>query len=234
MRRHRRTTTMGGWSGSVAAASTCRRDRSSWTAKRNTSNHRRSTCSPICSFIAIESSPSHELLDEVWGDQFVSESALTTRIKEIRRAVGDDGTRQEVIKNFRGRGYRLVAEVDDETRPMPGRRKRPAATSLFGRDDDIAAVDRLLDNEPLVTLVGPGGVGKTSLARDVAALRRNLHTDGALIVRLASVRDPDVIPHVLRRNTGLEDAGRRRGGSHRGDRRPRRTVGAGQLRARHR
>lgn len=34
-----------------------------------------------------------ELLDEVWGDRFVGESALTTGIKMARRAVGDDGTR---------------------------------------------------------------------------------------------------------------------------------------------
>ena len=54
-----------------------------------------------------------ELLDEVWGDRFVSESALTTRIKDARRAVGDDGQRQAVIRTVHGRGYRFVAPVDD-------------------------------------------------------------------------------------------------------------------------
>jgi DNA-binding winged helix-turn-helix (wHTH) protein len=39
-----------------------------------------------------------ELLDQVWGDQFVSESALTTRIKQVRRAVGDDGRTQRFIR----------------------------------------------------------------------------------------------------------------------------------------
>lgn len=58
--------------------------------------------------------PKAELLDTVWGDQFVSESALTTRIKEIRRAVDDDGRTQGVIKNLRGTGYRFVAETDGE------------------------------------------------------------------------------------------------------------------------
>lgn len=151
--------------------------------------------------------PKTELLDEVWGDQFVSESALTTRIKEIRRAVGDDGTRQEVIKNFRGRGYRFVADIDDGAGQPSGQTSRPAVTALFGRDDDITAVDRLLDDEPLVSLVGAGGVGKTSLARDVAVLRRDVHADGVVMVRLASVRDPDAILHVLRRAAGLEDTG---------------------------
>jgi pimeloyl-ACP methyl ester carboxylesterase len=53
-----------------------------------------------------------ELLDEVWGDRFVSDSALTSRIKDARRAVGDDGRRQAVIRTIHGRGYRFVAPVE--------------------------------------------------------------------------------------------------------------------------
>jgi DNA-binding winged helix-turn-helix (wHTH) protein/pimeloyl-ACP methyl ester carboxylesterase len=56
--------------------------------------------------------PKTELLDEVWGDRFVSESALTSRIKSARRAVGDSGERQQVIKTVHGVGYRFVADVD--------------------------------------------------------------------------------------------------------------------------
>ena len=56
-----------------------------------------------------------ELLDEVWGDRFVSESALTSRIKQARRAVGDDGRRQDVIRTVHGRGYRFVAPLVDVT-----------------------------------------------------------------------------------------------------------------------
>jgi DNA-binding winged helix-turn-helix (wHTH) protein/pimeloyl-ACP methyl ester carboxylesterase len=56
--------------------------------------------------------PKTELLDEVWGDRFVSESALTSRIKSARQALGDSGDRQQVIKTIRGVGYRFVADVD--------------------------------------------------------------------------------------------------------------------------
>jgi DNA-binding winged helix-turn-helix (wHTH) protein/tetratricopeptide (TPR) repeat protein len=52
-----------------------------------------------------------ELLDEVWGDRFVSESALTSRIKSARRAVGDTGRDQRMIRTIHGRGYRFVAPV---------------------------------------------------------------------------------------------------------------------------
>jgi hypothetical protein len=55
----------------------------------------------------------HELLDEVWGDRFVSESALTSRIRAARRAVGDDGRAQRIIRTVHGLGYRFVPAVTD-------------------------------------------------------------------------------------------------------------------------
>lgn len=55
-----------------------------------------------------------ELLDAVWGDQFVSESALTTRIKQVRQALGDTGREQRVVRTVHGRGYQVVAEVAEE------------------------------------------------------------------------------------------------------------------------
>lgn len=63
--------------------------------------------------------PKHELLDEVWGSRFVSESALATRIRAVRAALGDDGQRQAVVRTVHGRGYRFVAPVDDEPTAPP-------------------------------------------------------------------------------------------------------------------
>ena len=63
--------------------------------------------------------PKEELLDEVWRTRFVTESTLTTRVKAARRAVGDDGKRQAVIRTLHGRGYRFVAEVTEDPGP-PG------------------------------------------------------------------------------------------------------------------
>lgn len=53
----------------------------------------------------------NDLLDRVWGDRFVSESALTTQVKALRKAVGDNGREQSIIRTVHGQGYRLVAEV---------------------------------------------------------------------------------------------------------------------------
>ena len=58
----------------------------------------------------------NELLDQVWGHQFVTESALTTRIKQLRQAVGDTGKDQRVVQTIHGRGYRFIATVQEVPR----------------------------------------------------------------------------------------------------------------------
>jgi len=58
-----------------------------------------------------------ELLDAVWGGRIVSESALTARINAVRRAVGDSGEAQAVIRTIQRRGFRFIAEVREEGAP---------------------------------------------------------------------------------------------------------------------
>ena len=57
--------------------------------------------------------PKEELFDIVWGNRFVTESALTSRIKAARQAIGDDGNAQRLIRTARGRGYQFVGEVTE-------------------------------------------------------------------------------------------------------------------------
>ncbi|HET9944451.1 MAG TPA: transcriptional regulator, partial [Actinomycetes bacterium] len=63
--------------------------------------------------------PKEELMDAIWGGRFVSDAAVTSRIKQARRAVGDDGQAQRVIRTVHGRGYRFVAPVDDAATATP-------------------------------------------------------------------------------------------------------------------
>ena len=58
-----------------------------------------------------------ELLDHVWGDRFISEAALTSRLMAARKALGDDGRRQRYIKTVHGRGYRFAGDVRPESAP---------------------------------------------------------------------------------------------------------------------
>ncbi len=62
--------------------------------------------------------PKAELLDAVWGDRFVSDSALTSRLKAARRAIGDDGVAQRLIATVHGIGYRFVGEVSASAAPV--------------------------------------------------------------------------------------------------------------------
>ncbi|WP_299575641.1 BTAD domain-containing putative transcriptional regulator [uncultured Williamsia sp.] len=78
-------------------------------------------------------------------------------------------------------------------------------TALVGRDDDVAEVAALVDDNRLVTVVGPGGMGKTRLALAVAAARRD--ADGPWWVPLADVRAPEGILDVLRATMGLTVSG---------------------------
>jgi DNA-binding winged helix-turn-helix (wHTH) protein/tetratricopeptide (TPR) repeat protein len=57
--------------------------------------------------------PRTELLDEIWGSRFVTDSALASRVKAARRAVGDNGRDQAVIRTVHGRGYQFLAPVQE-------------------------------------------------------------------------------------------------------------------------
>ena len=87
-----------------------------------------------------------ELLDEVWGTRDVGESALSSRIKTARQAVGDSGAQQTVIRTVYGRGFRFVApvQVRSSGRAGPGRLSRDPA-ALVGRASHLHRLDAAVD-----------------------------------------------------------------------------------------
>jgi predicted ATPase/class 3 adenylate cyclase len=70
-------------------------------------------------------------------------------------------------------------------------------TSFVGRYGDIARVEAMLEESPLVTIVGAGGIGKTRLALEIAAARLNDVRDGAWFVDLSAVGDAQLIPVTI-------------------------------------
>jgi predicted ATPase/DNA-binding winged helix-turn-helix (wHTH) protein len=163
-----------------------------------------------------------ELLDEIWGDRFVSESALTTRIKAVRRAVDDDGNRQAIIRTVHGKGYEFIAAIET----APGRVEAPSASvptiagletaiqPLIGRDTLLAVLVDALAAHRLITLVGPGGVGKTSMGLELARTVASTYSDGVHVVELVSVVDEEAtsaafataIDVSVRRGSSIDDA----------------------------
>jgi DNA-binding winged helix-turn-helix (wHTH) protein len=76
--------------------------------------------------------PKAELLDQIWGSRFVSESALTSRVKAARRAVGDSGREQRVIRTVHGRGYEFLAPVQPASAgAVDGRERAPSGSATL-------------------------------------------------------------------------------------------------------
>ena len=107
-----------------------------------------------------------ELMDQVWHDRFISDSAITSRIKAARRATGDDGERQSVIRTVHGRGYRFVADVAQPVpRPEPARAQ---TAGLIGRDVELSTLWASLaaaesGSRQLMLISGEPGIGKTAI-----------------------------------------------------------------------
>ena len=78
-------------------------------------------------------------------------------------------------------------------------------TNFVGRKDEIEAVKRLLAKSRLVTLTGPGGIGKTRLAIEVAGQMVDTYEDGVWLVDLASLTDPELVPRAAMTVLGLRD-----------------------------
>jgi len=147
-----------------------------------------------------------QLIARVWPDTVVDEGALRVHVAALRKALGDGRAGNRYIVNDPGRGYSFVAPVAREQRqpatappdgatvggnlPMP-------LTRIVGRDGIIAALTTQLAQRRFLTVVGPGGIGKTTVAIAVAETLRASYGDGVWFVALASLADPDLVPSSL-------------------------------------
>ena len=80
-----------------------------------------------------------DLIEHVWSGRLVSESALATRINAARRVIGDDGTRQALIKTIARKGVRFVGDVQEQTSrdsATPAARSAKSQVVTFGRTVD--------------------------------------------------------------------------------------------------
>jgi len=151
------------------------------------------------------------IMTEVWPAQTVAENNLTTQVAQVRRALGDpDGKR--FIQTVPGRGYRFVADVVHHIpaappavqKPAPERHNLPLEPSSFiGRDRERADITARLAERALVTIIGPGGVGKTRIALRVAAESCDDFADGVLLLELAPLTEPSLVAELLCRKLGV-------------------------------
>jgi predicted ATPase/DNA-binding winged helix-turn-helix (wHTH) protein len=114
-----------------------------------------------------------ELLDRAWPGIFVEEVSLRVRIADLRKLL-EQGDGDRYLANIPGRGYSFVGQITRETASTPAeaaspRYSLPKLPSLIvGRAEAAAEVCRALTARRFVTIVGPGGIGKTTVALAVA------------------------------------------------------------------
>ncbi|MFH5256217.1 winged helix-turn-helix domain-containing protein, partial [Burkholderia semiarida] len=118
-----------------------------------------------------------EIMRAVWPNTFVVENNIQVHIAALRKLFGG---KHGWIRTESGRGYRFASAADlaaaDLPPETPGHADvvaragaAPRKCPLIGREKEAAEMHALLEHEAVVTLVGPGGVGKTHLALEVAA-----------------------------------------------------------------
>jgi DNA-binding winged helix-turn-helix (wHTH) protein len=146
-----------------------------------------------------------ELIARAWPDTVVEEAALRVHVAALRKALGDGRAGRRYIANHPGRGYAFVAPVTRQNTPSAtaaqdgtdaGNLPAPL-TRVLGRDGVISKLSQQLVRRRFLTIVGPGGIGKTTVAVAVADALRGSFSDGAWYVELASLSDPDLVPSAL-------------------------------------
>lgn len=118
-----------------------------------------------------------DLMAAAWGNTHVSEGALRYQINDIRKMLALDEGGAAKLTTISGRGYSFSGTVhfigDDDGEVVPQRDSHGDDTTtlapvLFGRDDAMNTITGMLEPGRLLTIVAPGGFGKTALAKAVA------------------------------------------------------------------
>ncbi len=177
----------------------------------------------------------NELLALVWPDVVVEEGNLYVQVSALRKLFGQDVIATIPGRGYR---FTAGIDASPDERPAPGLPGVPgsamyARTSgdaapgavvpdgsvpgnlpvadqpLYGRDDAVGAVCRLLERSRLVTVVGAGGIGKSRVGLAVAATLRDRHPDGIWLVELAPLIDHAMFPGSIASVLGLQLNGTR-------------------------
>ncbi len=177
-----------------------------------------------------------QIIERIWGkDVFLdTDNSINAAIRKIRQVLKDHPEQPRFVQTITGRGYRFIAVVK-ATREIPGRdvarevaairdpfSEKPVKqvevrppnlpmqrTSFVGREKEVAAAKELLLRQDvrLVTVTGPGGIGKSRLAVQVASGLVDRFPGGTHFVSLASLSDPGLIASVIVQALGIREAG---------------------------
>ncbi len=148
-----------------------------------------------------------DLIARVWPNVFVQEGNLKVHVAALRQALGDGLGGNRYIVNVPGRGYRFVAAVSHRTVPsrtdllvvpaISSRNLPTPLTRMIGRAEMVSAIARQISERRFVSIVGPGGIGKTTIALAIANTVTSSYRDGCRFLDLAPLSDPKLAPSAL-------------------------------------
>jgi len=155
-----------------------------------------------------------ELISRAWPTTHVVEGNLRFQIAALRRALRDGREGRRYLESSPGQGYRFVADViiESDAAPPPAvlapptnrHNLLPRLTPLFGRADLVAKFARQIPAQRLITLVGPGGIGKTTVAIATAEQLISANKDGVWIVDLGSA-NPAIVQSAVAAAVGINN-----------------------------
>lgn len=154
-----------------------------------------------------------ELITAVWNGRFTSDSSVSTIIKFVRKAVGDNGKEQHTIKTVFGRGFRFVKEpivIENSDKssissnaPITQKSAPPATNlpykqgSFLGRDKELEKIKNLIIKKKLISIVGPGGAGKSSLSMEIGRWALEQFSGGVWFCELAAINETQLEASIL-------------------------------------
>ena len=167
--------------------------------------------------IALASRPNEilsksELMALVWPDIRVEEGSLRFHIAGLRKALGDGKDGARYIETLSGRGYCFVAPVlrsSDRAEETVSTARFPHANlparpiGMLGRDADVLEISNRLNTARFVTILGSGGIGKTTVAAAVGHHLNDAFGGAVLFVDLGMLSAPDLVPTAVASMLGL-------------------------------
>jgi predicted ATPase/DNA-binding winged helix-turn-helix (wHTH) protein len=154
-----------------------------------------------------------EIISRVWRDTFVEDGNLKVNMNALRRALGEGPGTPRYIATVIGRGYRFIAPVQltesvgtsgTSIAATTGSQNLPTGIErIFGRAAAIEAILRDLGESKIVSIVGAGGVGKTTVAIAAARAAAREHVDRAVFIDLATISDAHFVTAAIAYALGL-------------------------------
>jgi predicted ATPase/DNA-binding winged helix-turn-helix (wHTH) protein len=158
--------------------------------------------------------PHKKLISTVWRGVTVEEANLRAHVAAVRKALGDGRDGARYVTSVSSMGYCFVAPVKRssarQTDPVIGvtltervQKLPPRPARMVGRDDTVRSVAAQLQMRRFVSIVGAGGVGKTTVAISVAYTLIDDFHDAVFFIDLAALTDPQLVPTAVASALGL-------------------------------